>query len=317
MGPRVQQFETETAKYIGVKYAVATNNGTSAIDTMLKTIGIRRGDEVIIPSLTYKATENMVLYNQAIPVFIDIDDTLNIDPSLIEREITRRTKAIMNIDYGGNPADYITLKKIAEQHNIPLLTDGAQSFGSLFHNHQCLTYGQMSTTSFHQAKILTTVEGGMVFTNNKRQRDVSRVIRNQGQQGRFNHVMLGNNYRMTDITASMGVSQIQRFQHTLQLRLQKATYYKEHLKDAGYPVELPFSRQNYFLFLIYVEDQRKMIRYLTHAGVETRMYQPLYDTPVALEASEHIISLPMYHSLTREKQDYVIRKINGFQKSKH
>lgn len=325
MGNEVKKFENMVRSYLGISYAVAVNNGTSALDVALKCLGIGHDDEVIIPAFTYVATGNAVVYNHATPVFVDIDDTLNINPYLIEEKITDQTKAIMNIDFGGNVSNYSELLKISNEFDIPLIVDGAQSFGCEYHKKKCCTHGFINTTSFHAAKILTTVEGGMIFTNDKKMYHTAQMLRNQGQTTRYLHSLLGNNYRMIDVVAAMGVSQMVRFKKTLQRRIEKAIYYKEHLKNVEYPGELQHTKNNYFLFLILTNKRDKLNNYLNKNGIETRINYPIAVNeqpvlkkfssevfPKTKEAASRVLSLPMFHSLTRKQQDYVINKINSF-----
>jgi len=327
MGNEVRKFENNISSYLGINYAIAVNTGTAALDVALKCIDLKKDDEVIIPALTYIATGNAVLYNGGKPVFVDIDDTLNINPLLIEEKITEKTKTIINTDLGGNPANYSELQKISKKYDIPLIVDGAQSFGSEYHNVKCCNHGLVNTTSFHVAKILTTVEGGMIFTNNKDIFLKAQSIRNQGESAKYIHSILGNNYRMTDIAAAIGNMQIERFNETLQLRQEKTAYYKENLKNVGYPKELENTKSCYFFFLILVDDRDKLNHYLNENGIDTRITYPMpineqsvfrkYSKevfPVAKNVSQRIISLPIYHSLTKKEQDYVIEKINLFKR---
>jgi len=325
MGNEVKNFENNVSDYLGIEYAVAVNNGTAALDVAIKCIEIKEGDEVIIPALTYIATGNAVLYNNEKPVFVDIDQTLNIDPSLIEEKITDKTKAIINIDFGGNPANYNKLLNISKKYDIPLIVDGAQSFGSEYNNEKCCTHGLINTTSFHAAKLLTTVEGGMIFTRDKEPFLKAKSIRNQGETSKYIHNYLGNNYRMTDLLAAIGNSQIQRFDETLTNRQQKVKYYKENLEKVDYPDELPNSDSSYFFFLILVENRDKLNKYLNENGIETRITYPIPINeqavfrnfsneffPVAKNVSNKIISLPLHYKLSRDEQDYIIDKINNF-----
>lgn len=326
MGPEVKKFEEEVSSYLGINYAVAVNSGTSALDVALKCIGVGEGDEVIIPALTYIATGNAVLYNNATPVFADIDETLNIDPSLVEDKITEKTKAIINIDFGGNPSDYSRLLKISREYNIPLIVDGAQSFGSEYNGKKCCTHGLINTTSFHAAKLLTTIEGGMIFTNDEEIFQKARCIRNQGETGKYYHEYLGNNYRMTDILAAIGNSQMDRIDRIIEMRREKAHYYRENLKNVEYPRELPNTKSNYFLFVILVDERDKLNHYLNRNGIETRITYPMpiseqpvfkkYSRgerfPVAEEVSRRVLSIPLHNKLSREEQDYIIEKINAF-----
>lgn len=325
MGSKVKEFEEKMAVYLNIKYATGVNNGTSALDVALKCLDIKKDDEVIIPALTYITTGNAVLYNNGKPVFVDVDETLNIDTNLIEEKITDKTKAIINVDLGGNVSNYRELLRISKQHEIPLIVDGAQSLGSKYHNTKCCTHGLINTTSFHIAKILTTVEGGMVFSNDKDINEKARVIRNQGESSKYIHSCLGNNYRMMDLTAAIGCSQINRFDETLKDRKTKADYYRENLKNVEYPKELPNTYNSYFFFLILVENRDKLNQHLNENGIGTRITYPLpiNEQPifkkykketctVAKNISKKVTSLPIYNKLTSEEQDYIIEKINSF-----
>lgn len=325
MGKEVEKFEKLASSYLNIKHAIAVNNGTSAVDVALKCLDIHDGDEVIIPAFTYIATANAILYNHGTPVFVDIDDTLNIDPFLIEEKITDKTKAIMNIDFGGNVSNYSELLRISKKYHIPLVVDGAQSFGSEYHKKKCCTHGIINTTSFHAAKVITTIEGGMVFTNNNKLNERARIIRNQGQTSRYFHAYLGHNYRMVDIIAAMGVTQITRFEKTLQRRKEKAIYYKEHFKNVDYPNELKQTKNSFFLFLILTDKRDALNKYLNKNGIETRVNypfpvneQPIFKKfstevfPISKQAASRVLSLPIFHSIKREQQDYVIKKVNTF-----
>lgn len=325
MGKECEKFEAKASSYLGIDYAVAVNNGTSALDVALKCIGIKNEDEVIIPALTYIATGNAVLYNNGKPVFVDIDRTLNIDTSLIEEKITDKTKAIINIDLGGNVSNYKELIRISSEYNVPLVVDGAQSFGSEYHGVKCCTHGLINTTSFHAAKILTTIEGGMVFTEDKELFSKAQAIRNQGETSKYYHSYLGNNYRMTDLMAAIGNSQMDRFDETLSKRRSKVEYYKDNLKNVDFPRGLPNTVSCYFFFLILAENRDRLNKYLNENGIETRITypfpineQPIFRSfskevfPVAKEISQKVISLPLYYDLTVDEQDYIIKKINNF-----
>jgi len=325
MGREVKRFEDNMTSYLKIQFGVATNNGTSALDVALKCLGISKGDEVIIPALTYVATGNAVLYNNGTPVFVDVDDTLNIDTTSIEEKITERTKAIMNIDFGGNVSDYKELLRISKQYDIPLVVDGAQSLGSEHHGIKCCTHGLLNTTSFHAAKILTTIEGGMVFTKDKTMCVRAQAIRNQGDVSKFDHRYLGNNYRMTDLVAVIGNAQIPRIEETLTIRREKARYYQEGLQNVRFPNELPNTVNSHFLFLILTEKRDSLNAYLINNGIDTRITypkpineQPLFRNfsketyPMAKKISQQIISLPLYNTITRNQQDYIIKKINTF-----
>lgn len=325
MGPEVNKFEDKMASYLNIKYAVAVNSGTAALDVALKCIGIKQGDEVIIPALAYIATGYAVLYNHSTPVFVDVDETLNIDTSLLEDRITNKTKAIINIDLGGNVSNYSALQRISKDNDLPLVVDGAQSLGSEYHGVKCCTHGKVNTTSFHAAKLLTTVEGGMVLTQDNNVCQQAKAIRNQGEVSKFEHQFLGHNYRMIDLVAALGNVQIERIQETLKARKEKVDYYKNNLQNVRYPKELPDTVNSNFLFLIFADNRDKLNKHLNKKGIDTRITYPMpineqpvfrkYSKeifPIAKEVSQKVISLPLYHSLTRKEQDYIIKEINTF-----
>jgi perosamine synthetase len=325
MGPEVKKLEEKVASYLHIHYSIGVSNGTAALDVALKCLDVKNDDEIIIPALTYIATGNAVLYNNATPVFVDIDNTLNIDTSLIEDKITDRTKAIMNIDLGGNPSNYKELLRISKKHNIPLVVDGAQSFGSEYDGKKCCTHGLLNTTSFHSAKIVTTIEGGMVFTNDERLFLKAKSIRNQGESAKYVHQNLGNNYRMTDFLAVLGSPQLERITETLKQRKKKIQYYKENLKNVEYPKELPNTFNCNFFFLILVDKRDELNTYLNRNGIETRITypMPINEQPmfkryskekflVSKEISKKVISLPIHHRLSIQQQEYIIKKINKF-----
>lgn len=327
MGKEVKKFEEKVSLYLDIKYAVGANNGTSALDMALKCIGVMNKDEVIIPALTYIVTGNVVLYNNANPVFVDIDDTLNIDTSLIEKKINDKTKAIINIDLGGNVSNYKELLRISNDNDIPLIVDGAQSFGSEYNKIKCCTHGLINTTSFHAAKILTTVEGGMLFTEDNEIFTKAQSIRNQGETTKYIHNILGNNYRMTDLQAAIGNPQIDRLDETLKKRRSKVEYYKDNMTNVDFPKELPNTKSCYFFFLILVKNRDKLNNYLNENGISTRITypypineQPCFRKfnkkifPKAKEISQKVLSLPLYNDLTVDEQDYIINKVNTFNK---
>jgi perosamine synthetase len=325
MGPCVKRFENLLSSYLHITHATAVNSGTAALDVALKCLKIGKGDEVIVPALTYIATGNAVLYNHATPVIVDIDSTLNIDVSLIEEKITDCTRAIMTIDFGGNVADYSGLQRLLKKYGIPLIVDGAQSLGSEDHRKKCCTHGRINTTSFHAAKILTTIEGGMLFTESQNIYRSSLQIRNQGESTKYLHSCLGHNYRMPDILAAIGCSQLQRFPLILKQRRKVALRYKEFLKGVSFPEERAGTVNSYFLFPIMTKQRNRLKMYLQKEGIDTRITyprplneQPLFKAygkggyPMAQQVAKHIIALPIYNGLTLEQQEYIIKKINNY-----
>ena len=330
MGPKVKKLEEGLSSYIGVKHAIAVNSGTAALDVALKAIDVQPGDEVIIPAMTYIATANAVLYQHAKPVLADIDPrTYTIDPEDVLRRITSRTKCIMPIDYGGQGADYDALMTIADGHNIHLVVDGAASLGGEYKGKKLCSFGEIATTSFHAAKVMASIEGGMVFTNDEELDRRSRIIRNQGEdpQKKYYHTLLGHNYRMTDLHAAIGLAQFRRLSSMLNKRERLAEYYSKNLQDCTSAIKLPYvvphNKHAWFLYPILVNNCDEVEMYLRSKGIDTRRSwplpihkQPIYrdilgnaSYPIAEEISQRILNLPMYYAMTQEEQDYVIEHL--------
>lgn len=330
MGPKVKKLEEELSSYIGVKHAIAVSSGTAALDVALKVIDVQPGDEVIIPAMTYIATANAVLYQHAKPVLADIDPhTYNIDPEDVLRKITNKTKCIMPIDYGGQGADYDAIMEIAEEHHIHLVVDGAPSLGGEYKGRKLCSFGDIAITSFHAAKVMTTVEGGMVFTNDDELDRRSRIIRNQGEDPRrkYYHTLLGHNYRMTDLHAAIGLAQFRRLGDILKKRESLAEHYTKNLQECAdvitLPYVAPYNKHAWFLYPILVNNCDSTEEYLKSKGIDTRRSwplpihrQPIYGDvfhnvsyPVAEGVSPRILNLPMYYAMTQEEQDYVIKHL--------
>lgn len=328
MGPRTKLFEEKIGSYIGIKHAIAVSNGTDALDLALKALGVAPKDEVIMPAMTYIATVNSVLYQYATPVFADIEmETFNIDPSAIEKLITKRTKCIMYIDYGGIPAYSEKLKEISQSFGIPLLQDGAQSFGAEMKGEKLCKQGLICTTSFHIAKLMTTVEGGMVFTNNDNLAADIRMRRNQGESPnkKYIHEVLGTNARMTDLQAAIGLKQFEKFDMILKKRRYIAEfYYNAFAKNKN--IQLPVLRNEsmpaWFFAPILVENRDIIAKELNTAGIATRIAYPMpvYEQPFfqpfkkkgqkyccsnAKWITERILNLPIFHEITDKQLSYI------------
>lgn len=327
MGPKVSRLEREVAAYVGVKHAVAVSSGTAALDVALKVLGIGPGDEVIVPAFTYIATANAVLYQHATPVLADVDPvTFNLDPDDVRRRVTPRTKGILPIDYGGQAADYDGLEAIVREHGLHLVQDGAESLGGEYKKRRLCSFGTVSTVSFHAAKVITSVEGGMVLTNNGELAERARIVRNQGEDpsNKYNHVLLGHNYRMTDLHAAVGLAQFGRLHEVLRKRQEIAAFYTEHLAEFGdailLPVVKPENRHAWFFYPILVPHRDRIAQYLRDKGIDTRIawplpihQQPLYRDrfgesrfPVAERVAATILNLPLYYGMTEEEMRYVV-----------
>ena len=327
MGPRVERLERVISDYLGVKHAIAVSSGTAALDVALKALGVGPGDEVILPAFTYIATANSVLYQHARPVLADVDPkTYNVNPEEVIKRITPKTKCIMSIDYGGQSADYDSLLGIAKRHGLYLVEDGAPSLGGEYKGRKLCSFGDISTVSLHAAKVITSAEGGMVLTNDDGLATRARIVRNQGEDPtqKYLHILVGHNYRMTDLHAAVGLAQFTRLSDILKIRAEIATYYSKNLAELCEGVVLPYTvpgnKHAWFLYPILLKERDKVAEYLRQKGIDTRVSwplpinkQPVYrglldqvEYPVAEQIAGSILNLPIYYKMTKEEQDYTI-----------
>jgi len=338
LGPKVKEFEKEIAQYVGRKYGVAVNSGTSALHLIVKALDIKDNDEVITTPFSFISSSNCILYERAKPVFVDIDSkTLNIDTSKIEKKINKKTKAILAVDVFGYPADWDKLKKIAKKHNLYLIEDSAEAFGSEYQGKKCGSFGDTAILSFFPNKQITTAgEGGMVLTNNKKIADFCYSTRNQGRRleaGKWlEHIRLGYNYRMPEVCAAMGIAQFKRINEILAKRAKVASFYNEKLKNCK-EIELPNSRRSWFVYVIrlkekYTQKTRdRIIKQMGQKGVQCSNYfcpihlQPYYrekfgfkedDFPICEQVSQRTIALPFYNNLQEKEIDFIVKTLREF-----
>ena len=230
MGRKVKEFENMVCEYTGSRHSIAMNNGTSTLHAILMALDIGPGDEVIIPTLTYISSANVVLYQGATPVFCDNDPlTYNVTAESIREKISSNTKAIMTVDMKGLPVDFDSFKELSAETGIPFISDSAESYGSIYKGSFVGSQATAHSFSFFANKNITTGEGGIVTTNDPELFKKLRIIRNQGQEGRYNHTLLGNNYRMTDILAALGVEQLKRIDTILEKKVSIASFYSEEI----------------------------------------------------------------------------------------
>jgi perosamine synthetase len=332
---KVEKFEKKISKFVGAKYAVAVSNGTVALDLAYKAINLKKNDEVIVPSISYISTATAVSYQGAIPVFVDVDiNTGCIDPSKIEKAITKKTKAISFIDYGGIPADYKKIKIISKKYRIPIVLDAAQSLGAKQYELPLGSGGLISTMSFHMAKIITTVEGGAVFTNKKKIYDKLKILRNIGEpkNKKYQHVLLGTNARMTDIQASFGLSQMNKINQILKARERVANTYDLMFKNNTLITKLTSNKPNdtvsNFFYPILINNRNKVAKQLLEKyGIDTRICypRPIYEQPIykknilnykkfpSLNAeiiSKKVLNLPIYPDLKKNEILYIVKSLN-------
>jgi perosamine synthetase len=335
MGKKVKEFERCMAKYLNVKYAIAINNGTIALDLALKTIGIKSGDEVIMPAISYFSSASSISYQNAIPVFVDVNpNDINIDTKKIVQAITKKTKAILYIDYGGGHSDIKKIHLIAKKYNLKVVQDAAQSLGGRYKNKPLGANSEISTMSFHMAKIITTIEGGMIFTNNKKYYEDLIVRRNIGEiiNKKYYHSILGTNARMTEINAGIGLAQLKKLNLFVKNRNKIAKIYDKAFSKHGSDIvirekSLNGSTNSYFFYPIMINNRNIIAKNLKEIyGIDTRVAypMPLYKQPFYLKKigkckkfvcknsekiSSKILNIPIYPEMTSDDVNIVIKAI--------
>ena len=343
-GPNVNEFEQQVAKYVGTKYGIAVNSGTSAMHILLLAHGIGKGDEVIVPSFTFIATANAPLFVGAIPVFADIEETtFGLDPDIVRGKITAKTKAIMPIHFAGSPCMIEQLKEIAKSHGLVLIEDAAESLGAKINGKQVGTFGDSAIISFCAPKVITTGEGGAIMTDSKEIYERLKLLRSHGRAETadyfssteyMEYVTLGYNFRMSNITAALGLAQLQKIDNIIEMRRKNAEYMTQQLSGIE-NIVIPQVPNNiyhlYQMYLIRIKDGKvtrdKLKDYLAQKGIMTRVYfDPVHlsqfyrntfgyedgELPITEKVSEQILSLPMYPTLSREEMDYIAEMIGSF-----
>jgi perosamine synthetase len=330
-GEYLKKFEDAFSKKISVRHSTAVSNGTVALHLALLALGIGDGDEVIVPTLTYIASVNAISYTGAKPVFADsLRSTWQIDPVDIERKITSKTKAIMAVHLYGHPCNMDAIMELAERHNLFIIEDAAEAFGSKYKNKPIGSMGHISTFSFFGNKTITTGEGGMVSTND--QTLIERVIHFKGQglaaHRQYWHDVIGYNYRMTNISAAIGLAQLEQADDFIKRKRDISKLYKALLKDLPIQVhdEAPDVFHSYWMFSILVCDAKKrdgLRNCLLENGVETRPLfypvhtMPMYSNPfqshkVAEDLGWRGLNLPSFPGLENHQVELVCDHIRKF-----
>ncbi len=327
-GKYVEAFEKEFARFCGVAHAIAVSNGTAALHVALLALGIKAGDEVIVPDLTYIASANAVTYCGAKPVFADVDSaTWTLDPADVARKISPRTKAIMPVHLYGHPAEMNQILKLAEQHKLYVVEDAAEAHGAEYEKRRVGSLGDIATFSFYGNKIITTGEGGMVVTDDEDLAAKVRLLKGQGMDTarRYWFPIVGYNYRMTNIQAAIGLAQLERIDWFIERRREVARWYDNLLKELPLittPVEASWAKNVYWLYSICLpEDYNRdlLIAQLLEEGIETRpFFPPLHHMPPYLDDDEGAkcpvavglaargLSLPSSATLTEEDVTYIV-----------
>jgi perosamine synthetase len=326
LGEYVRRFEREFAAYCGVRYGVATHNGTVALHLALAALGIGPGDEVILPSLTFVATANAVAYTGAKPVFADSEPyTWNIDPEAVARLITPRTRAIIAVHLYGHPADMDPLRALADQNGLTIIEDAAEAHGARYKGRRVGSLGGVAIFSFFGNKIITTGEGGMVLTDDDALAERCLFLENQARhkENPYWHSEIGYNYRMTNVQAALGVAQLGRIEELIAIRGRNAAHYEQRLSEVpglGLPPCAEWAENVYWMYSVLVEedyglDRDTLMARLRQQKIDTRpvFYPihtlPMYNSgqylPVAEETGRKGINLPSGATLTPEQVDIV------------
>ncbi len=324
-GACVEQLEREFASLCGVREAVAVNSGTAALFIALVAHGIGPGDEVITTPFTFAATANAVLMTGARPVFVDIRESdFNIDPNLIPARITPHTRAIIPVHLYGHPADMTRISDIAQRHGLAVIEDACQAHGAEWHGRRVGSFGT-GCFSFYPTKNMTTGEGGMVTTNDAQVAGRLRRLRSHGAARAYNHTELGYNFRMTDISAAIGLAQLQRLDSFTRKRRANARYYGAKLSGVITPSESAGAVHVYHQYTVRVPDGRDIFQAkLSEEGIGSAVYyplplhqQPYYrelgyadSLPVAEAMSREVLSLPVWPGLLRADRERVAEAVS-------
>jgi perosamine synthetase len=333
LGPKLPEFEKKFARFIGSRYAVAVNSGTSALHLAVRALGLTRGDEVITTPFSFVASSNCLLFEGAKPVFVDIDEnTLNIDVSKIERAITRHTRAILAVHIFGRPLDMTRIMTLARKHKLMVIEDACEAIGAAWRGRKVGTFGAVGTFAFYPNKQMTTGEGGMLITDQLKIAQLCQSMRNQGRAIKGGawlvHERLGYNYRLSDINCALGLSQLARLPAMLQRRQAVAEMYRKHLsgiKNLVLPNADGGRDISWFVYVIRVQGVRAALRdrirqTLAQRGIQTNDYfrpihvQPFYrklfgyapgDFPVTERVAAETIALPFHNRLSEREIKYV------------
>jgi perosamine synthetase len=331
LGQRTAQFERACAEIVGVRHAVAVSSGTAALHLIVRSLGIGPGDEVLVPCFTFAASANAILFEGATPVFLDMEpETFNLDPEDLERRVTPRTRAVMAVDVFGHPAEWDAIRAFADRRGLLLIDDSCEAIGSRYKGRPIGTFGNAAAFAFYPNKQITTGEGGMIVTDDKNLASLCLSLRNQGRSEMgawLEHERLGFNYRMDEMSAALGVSQIARLSELLEKRARVAVLYTERLAGRDWvrpPVVRSHVEMSWFVYVVLlaegIERDSVMTR-MAAAGVPSRAYfSPLHlqpyirerlgtgpgDLPVTEAIASRTLALPFHGNMTPDQVDRVV-----------
>ena len=331
-GPRTEELEERIKQYVGVEYAVATTSCTTAIELALRALAIRPGDEVIVPDFTHPATGNMVQWVGATPVLVDVDPfSYNIDPAEIEKAITKKTRCIVPVSWGGNPLDTRPLCEMKEKHDLSIVEDAACSLGAEYDGKKTGKMADITCLSFHPRKIITTGEGGMAITDDSVYAGRIELLKKFGmetKEGEITFAGEGTNYKLSDILAAIGVAQMNKIDKIIKRRIELADQYNDLLAKVDSirpPEKKKNAKHTYQTYAVYIEKngiRNRIIEDLRQKNIEAQIgtyslhLQPSYTRAKKigkLEQAEklyrNLLALPMCHSMTKADQEYVVSEL--------
>lgn len=336
LGPKYSEFEKKFAKKLGVKYACAVSSGTAGLHLVMLACGISKGDEVITSPLSFVASANSILYVGAKPVFVDIDPlTYNIDQAKIEEKITKKTKAILVVHIFGQSCDMGPIIRLANKYKLQIMEDACESICATYKKKKVGTFGRAGVFAFYPNKQMTTGEGGMIVTNNKNIYETCYSLKNQGRAKNdqwLNHKYLGYNYRMDEMSAVLGITQLEKIDFMISQRRKIAGWYNKILKPYSDILQTPITAVNnthtWFVYVVKIKNKKinrnLLINNLSKIGISTKPYLPsihLFDFykkqfgykkgnfSIAEEMSAYSLALPIYIGLKKQDCEYIIHEL--------
>ncbi|MDD5145729.1 MAG: UDP-4-amino-4,6-dideoxy-N-acetyl-beta-L-altrosamine transaminase [Candidatus Pacebacteria bacterium] len=342
-GPKIEEFENAIAKYCKAKYAVAVSSGTAALYAAYAVAGILPGNEIITTPLTFAATSYAALFFGAKPVFADIqEDTLNIDPVEIEKKITKKTKIISPVDFAGHPCDYDLIQKIAKKHKLLVIEDAAHALGAKYRGKKIGSFSDMTILSFHPVKTITTGEGGMILTNDKKLYEKLKIFRNHGiiknpKIGGWYYDIKnpGFNLRLTDFQSALGISQLKKVDKFIKRRREIVARYNsafKNIKEIKIPVERDYVKSSWHIYIIRLQldklkaSRKEIFESMQKEGLGVQVHYVLLnlqpfcqegfgmsygagDFPVAEKYYSEAITIPLFPKMTDKEVEYVIKTV--------
>jgi perosamine synthetase len=332
LGPAIPRFEKLFAERVGAAHAAAVSSGTAGLHLAARLAEVREGDEVITSPFSFVASANCFIYEGAAPVFADVDPrTLNLDPAAVEDAVTERTRAVVAVDIFGYPCELDPLRELADRHGLRLIEDACQALGAEYRRVPLGSHGHLAVFAFYPNKQMTTGEGGVVATGSEREWELLVSLRNQGRadtDGWLEHTRFGYNYRLDDLSAAIGIGQLEKLDRLLRLRAERAAHYTNLLGGVD-GVEPPLAddaehRRSWFVYVVKLApevDRARVIEELEAEGIQTRPYLPSIHLqrymrerygfregmlPVAEATSRRTLALPFFPQLAADDQDRVV-----------